>query len=49
MIWRGWLRQGMALAALFCVTMGAVPPGHCWAPTVVAGGSYADIYFWVPA
>src|SRR5271165_3295936 len=54
-IWRGWLRQGMALAALFCVTMGAarflgryhlVIDGHS---TVVAGGSYADIYFWVPA
>jgi uncharacterized protein len=54
-IWRGWLRQGMALMALFCVTMGAarflgryhlVVNGHS---TVVAGGSYADIYFWVPA
>src|SRR5271167_3692738 len=54
-IWRGWLRQGTALAALFCVTMGAarflgryhlVIDGHS---TVVAGGSYADIYFWVPA
>ena len=51
----GWLRQGIALAALFCVTMGAarflgryhlVIDGHS---TVVAGGSYADIYFWVPA
>jgi uncharacterized membrane protein (UPF0182 family) len=45
----------MALAALFCVTMGAarflgryhlVINGHL---TVVAGGSYADMYFWVPA
>jgi uncharacterized protein len=54
-IWRGWLRQGVALVALFCVTMGAarflgryhlVVNGHS---TVVAGGSYADIYFWVPA
>jgi len=54
-IWRGWLRQGMALTALFCVTMGAarflgryhlVISGHS---AVVAGGSYADIYFWVPA
>src|SRR6516225_268248 len=54
-IWRGWLRQGMALVALFCVAMGAarflgryhlVINGHS---TVVAGGSYADIYFWVPA
>jgi uncharacterized protein len=55
LIWRGWLRQGMALVALFCVTMGAarflgryhlVVGGHS---TVVAGGSYSDIYFWVPA
>ena len=54
-IWRGWLRQGMALVALFCVAMGAarflgryhlVINGHS---TVVAGGSYADMYFWVPA
>jgi len=54
-IWRGWLREGMALVALFCVAMGAarflgryhlVINGHS---TVVAGGSYADMYFWVPA
>jgi hypothetical protein len=53
-IWRRWLRQGMALGALFCVIMGAarflgryhlVIDGHS---TVVAGGSYADIYFWFP-
>jgi uncharacterized protein len=55
MIWRGWLRQGLVLAALFCVAMGMarilgryhlVIDGHS---QVVAGGSYADVNFWVPA
>jgi uncharacterized membrane protein (UPF0182 family) len=45
---------GHGAGALFCVIMGAarflgryhlVIDGHS---TVVAGGSYADIYFWVP-
>jgi uncharacterized membrane protein (UPF0182 family) len=55
MIWRGWLRQGLVLAAFFCVAMGIarflwryhlVIDGHS---QVVAGGSYADVNFWVPA
>jgi uncharacterized membrane protein (UPF0182 family) len=55
LIWRGWLRQGVALAMLLCISMGIsrflgryhlVINGHS---TVVAGGSYADIYFWIPA
>ena len=55
MIWRGWLRQGVVLAMLLCVAMGGarflgryhlVIDGHS---TVVAGGSYADVHFWVPA
>ena len=53
-IWRGWLRQGVMLAMLFCIAMGVarflgryhlVIDGHS---TVVAGGSYADVNFWVP-
>src|SRR6516225_9427277 len=55
MIWRGWLRRGVVLAMLLCVAMGGarflgryhlVIDGHS---TVVAGGSYADVHFWVPA
>ena len=55
LIWRGWLRQGVALATLLCISMGIsrflgryhlVINGHS---TVVAGGSYADIHFWIPA
>ena len=55
MIWRSWLRQGMLLAALFCVAMAVgrlldryhlVIDGHS---PVVAGGSFADVYFWLPA
>jgi uncharacterized protein len=55
LIWRGWLRQGLMLAAFFCVAMGTarflgryhlVIDGHS---QVVAGGSYADVNFWVPA
>jgi hypothetical protein len=49
-----WLRQGLALAALLCLAMGAnrllaryhlVVAGHSG---VVAGASYADINFWIP-
>ena len=49
-----WLRQGLALAALLCLAMGAnrllaryhlVVAGHS---RVVAGASYADINFWIP-
>jgi uncharacterized protein len=55
LIWRAWLRQGMVLAMLFCATMGVsrflgryhlVINGHS---TVVAGGSYVDVHFWIPA
>jgi uncharacterized membrane protein (UPF0182 family) len=55
MVWRSWWRQGLVLAALFCVAMGLdrflgryhlVIAGHS---QVVAGGSYADVNFWVPA
>jgi uncharacterized membrane protein (UPF0182 family) len=55
LIWRGWLHQGVVLAALFCVAMGIarflgryhlIIDGHS---RVVAGGSYADVSFWVPA
>ena len=54
-IWRAWLRQGVALAMLLCISMGVtrflgryhlVINGHS---PVVAGGSYADVYFWIPA
>jgi uncharacterized membrane protein (UPF0182 family) len=49
-----WLRQGLALAALLCLALGAsrllaryhlVVAGHS---KVVAGASYADINFWIP-
>ena len=55
MIWGRWLRQGMVLGALLCVALGAsrflgryhlVIDGHS---QVVAGGSYADVHFWIPA
>jgi len=55
MVWGRWLRQGLVLVGLFCIAMGMarflgryhlVIDGHS---TVVAGGSYADIRFWVPA
>ena len=55
MIWRGWLRQGVLLVMFFCVTMGItrflgryhlIIDGHSG---VVAGGSYADVHFWIPA
>ncbi|HEY2529905.1 MAG TPA: UPF0182 family protein [Xanthobacteraceae bacterium] len=50
-----WLRQGMMLAALFCLALAAnrflaryhlVANGHS---QVVAGASYADVNFWIPA
>src|SRR5271166_4607773 len=53
--WNRWLRQGFVLGMLFCAVMGVgrflgryhlVIDGHS---TVVAGGSYADVHFWVPA
>jgi len=55
MIRRRWLRQGLVLATLLCLTMGVsrflgryhlIIDGHS---TVVAGGSFADVYFWIPA
>lgn len=54
-VWNQWLRQGLVLGMLFCALMGVgrflgryhlVIDGHS---TVVAGGSYADVHFWVPA
>ena len=54
-IWGRWIRQGLALAALLCLASGVsrfldryhlVIDGHS---PVVAGGSYADVHFWVPA
>jgi uncharacterized membrane protein (UPF0182 family) len=50
-IWMGWLRQGLVLAMLLCITMGVsrflgryhlIIAGHSG---VVAGGSYADVHF----
>jgi uncharacterized protein len=54
-VWDDWLCQGLALTMLFCLAMGAarflgryhlIVDGHS---EVVAGGSYADVYFWIPA
>jgi uncharacterized membrane protein (UPF0182 family) len=54
-VWRRWLRQGLVLTALFCVAMGIarflgryhlIIDGHS---TVVAGGAYADVHYWIPA
>ncbi len=53
--WGGWLRQGMALGALFCLCAGLalfferyhlVIGGHS---PVVAGASFVDARFWLPA
>ena len=50
-----WLRQGLALAALLCLALGIsrllaryhlVVAGHS---KVVAGASFADVNFWIPA
>ncbi|HEY3798716.1 MAG TPA: UPF0182 family protein [Caulobacteraceae bacterium] len=53
--WNGWVPQGLALAALFCLVCGAstwltrfhlVIAGHS---AVVAGASWIDANFWAPA
>jgi uncharacterized membrane protein (UPF0182 family) len=53
--WEGWLRQGMVLGALFCLGCGLARffgryhlliVGHS---AVVAGASFVDIHFWLPA
>jgi uncharacterized protein len=55
MIWGRWIRQGLTLGALLCVASGVtrflnryhlIIDGHS---QVVAGGSYADVNFWIPA
>ena len=54
-IWEGWLRQGLVLGMLLCLSSGAsrflgryhlIIDGHS---KVVAGGSFADVHFWIPA
>lgn len=54
-VWERWLRQGLVVAELFCLAMGVarflgryqlIIAGHS---PVVAGGSYADVRFWIPA
>ena len=54
-IWGRWIRQGLVLGALLCFASGAarlldryhlVIDGHS---QVVAGGSFADVNFWIPA
>jgi uncharacterized membrane protein (UPF0182 family) len=53
--WEGWIRQAMALGALFCLASAAaryfgrfhlVIGGHS---AVVAGASFVDIHYWLPA
>ena len=53
--WEGWFRQGMVLGALFCLSCALarffaryhlVISGHSG---VVAGASFIDIHFWLPA
>jgi hypothetical protein len=55
MIWGRWIRQGLVLAALLCFASGVsrflgryylIIDGHS---QVVAGGSFADVNFWIPA
>jgi len=55
MIWERWIRQGLVLGALFCFVSGVsrfldryylIVDGHS---QVVAGGSFADVHFWIPA
>ncbi|MGY3484727.1 uncharacterized membrane protein (UPF0182 family) [Bradyrhizobium sp. USDA 4011] len=55
MIWGRWIRRGLTLGALLCLASGVsrfldryylIIGGHS---KVVAGGSYADINFWIPA
>jgi hypothetical protein len=54
-IWQRWIRQGLVLGALLCSASGVgrflgryhlIIDGHS---QVVAGGSYADVNFWIPA
>ena len=54
-IWGRWIRQGLVLGALLCFASGAarlldryhlVIDGHS---QVVAGGSFADVNFWISA
>jgi uncharacterized membrane protein (UPF0182 family) len=54
-IWDSWLRQGMALGSLLCLCFAVsrffarfhlIIDGHSG---VVAGGSFVDIHFWLPA
>jgi uncharacterized membrane protein (UPF0182 family) len=53
--WEGWLRQAMVLGVLFCLSFGLtrffgryhlIIGGHS---SVVAGASFVDIHFWLPA
>ena len=53
--WGAWMRHGMVIAAMLCVALGAsrflaryhlVADGHS---SVVAGASFADVNFWLPA
>ncbi len=55
MIWERWLRQGLMLGALLCLAWSVsrflgryhlIIDGHS---QVVAGGSFADVNFWIPA
>jgi len=55
MIWERWLRQGLMLGALLCLAWSVssflgryhlIINGHS---QVVAGGSFADVNFWIPA
>ena len=55
MVWGRWIRQGLMLGALVCLASGVarflgryylIIDGHS---QVVAGGSYADVNFWIPA
>ena len=54
-IWGRWIRKGLVLGALLCFASGVsrfldryylIVDGHS---QVVAGGSYADVNFWIPA
>jgi hypothetical protein len=54
-LWGRWIRQGLVLGALLCFASGVsrflgryhlIIDGHS---QVVAGGSYADVNFWIPA
>jgi uncharacterized protein len=54
-IWERWLRQGLVLGMLLCLSWGVsrflgryhlVIDGHS---QVVTGASFADVHFWIPA